>query len=180
MTPAQLVTLKAAILAEVDPTFADYRDQGATGLMAEWFNAASTFVVWRNNTPTSDIANAVSWANFTPADTPDGTALWTNRALACQGKQFNLQNLFLAAQGSLSSGLTNIRQGIQDSLTNVPAGASGASVSAGWAAVRTAMQRFATRGEKVFATGTGTAATPGVLTFEGGVSDYDVVQALGS
>lgn len=91
-----------------------------------------------------------------------------------------MQNLLLAAQGALASGLTNIRTGLQDSLTNIPAGVAGAKISAGWTAVRTAMQRIATRGEKVFATGTGTPAAPGVLAFEGQVTDYDVVQALAS
>ena len=180
MTPSQLTTLKAAIQAETDPVFVSYRNQGSTGLMAEWFNSASTFVVWRSTTPTSEIANAIAWANLTPADTPDGTQLWENRALACQGKQFNIQTLFLAAAGFTASGLSNVRQGWNDSLTNIPAGVGGALLSAGWAAVRTAMQRNATKGEKVFATGTGTAGTPGTLGFEGSVADYDVVQALAS
>lgn len=180
MTPAQLLTLKAAIQAETDPVFVDYRTQGATGHMVDWLNGLSSFVVWRGTTPTGEIANAIAWANFTPLDAPDGTALWTNRALACQGKQFNVQNLLLAAQGALASGLVNVRQGLQDSLTNIPAGASGALLSAGWTAVRTTLQRAATRGEKVFATGAGTQGNPGALVFEGGVSDYDVVQALGS
>lgn len=180
MTPAQLTTLKAAIQAETDPTFVGYRDSGSTGLMAEWFNGASAFVVWRTYTPSAEIANALNWANFTPKDTPDGTTLWGNRALACRCKQENIQNLFLASGGFVASGRANIRQGLQDSLTDIPAGTGGTLVSGGWAAVRTAMQRVATRGEKVFATGTGTSANPGSLTFEGMVSDSDVVQALAS
>lgn len=72
MNQTQLQALKAAILAETDPTFVDYRTQGSTGLMAEWFNGASSFTVWRSVTPATDIANAVTWANFTPADDSDG------------------------------------------------------------------------------------------------------------
>lgn len=178
MTPDQLTTLKAAILAETDPEFVQHRIDGATGLMAEWFNVASTFVVWRSITPTAEIANAIVWANFTPADSADGTALWTNRALACQGKQFNVQNLLLAAQGALASGLPNIRQGLQDSLSAIPAGAAGANLSAGWSAVRTTMQRAALRGERVFATGTGTTGSPGTLVFEGLVTNDNVVRAI--
>lgn len=173
-----LPALKAAILAETDPEFAAHRDAGSTGLMAEWYKLPSTFVVWRTTTPTSEIANAITWANCTPADPPDDTTTYTNRALACQGKQLNLQNLWLAAQGSLASSLSNVRQGMNDSLTNIPAGLGGALLSAGWSAVRLAMQRYASRGEKIFATGTGTTGSPGSLVFEGELTDYDMIRAL--
>ena len=73
-----------------------------------------------------------------------------------------------------------MRAGWQDALTNIPAGASGALVSAGWTTVRDTFKRLATRGEKVFATGTGTQATPGVLGWEGSLRDADVVLALNS
>lgn len=180
LTPAQLQTLKAAIAAETDATFVGYRTQGATGLMAEWFNLASTFVVWRSWTPTDEIANAISWQSLTPADAPDGTQTWANRSLACQGKQFNLQSLLLASGTRLASGKANVRAGLQDALTNVPAGAGGSLLAANWVGVRTAIQRNATRGEKLFATGTGTAVAPGNLEFEGNISDADIVQALGA
>jgi hypothetical protein len=39
-------------------------------------------------------------------------------------------------------------------------------------------KRSATRGEKVFATGSGSDVAPGALVFEGRISDYDVVRAL--
>ena len=177
LTPAQIAVLKAAITAEIDPTFVALRQAGATGAMTAWYNAPSTYVVWRTTTPTSDIFDAVIWANLTPADTPDGTALWQNRSLACQGKQFNVQ-IMLAGIDNVGTGKPNIRAGLQDALTNVPAGPAGAAIGAGWAAVRVAMQRAATRAEKLYATGLGTAATPGVLGFEGGLAEYDIVQAF--
>lgn len=180
LTPAQLATLKAAIAAETDTTFAQYRTDGSTGMMAEWLNGDSTFVVWRTTTPTAQISDQITWANFTPADAADGSALWQTRALACQGKQFNVQNLLLAAQGSIASGLTNVRAGWQDALTNIPSGASGALLSAGWVTVRDTFKRNARRVEKVFATGTGTQATPGSLVWEGALRDADVVLALNS
>lgn len=177
LTPAQIAVLKAAITAEIDPTFVALRQAGATGAMTEWYNAPSTYVVWRSTTQAADIFDAIVWANLTPADTPDGTAQWQNRSLACQGKQFNIQTL-LAGREAIGSGKPNVRAGLQDALTNVPAGAAGANIAAGWATVRVAMQRAANRAEKLYATGLGTAATPGVLAFEGGLVEYDIVQAF--
>ncbi len=46
LTTAQLQTLKAAILAEADSTFAGYRANGQTDLMADWLNAPSTTDAW--------------------------------------------------------------------------------------------------------------------------------------
>ena len=175
---ALLPTLKAAINAETDPTFVGYRTSGSTGLMADWYKGASTFIVWRSTTPTNDIGAAITWANFTPSDAPDSTQIWTNRALACQGKQFNLQNLLLAAAGSAATGLPNIRAGLTDLLQNIPAGTGGALLGAGWSNVKSAISRAANRGEKVFATGTGTSGSPGDLGWEGEISDSDVVRAL--
>ena len=175
MNNTQLLALKTAILA--DAALADLVAQGATGAIAEYLRTPSTFVVWRTSTQTQDIYDAITWANFTPQDTPDATALYTNRALACQGKQFNLQTL-LQGRESVNSAKANIRAGLQDALTAIPSGAAGAGKNGGWSAVQTAMQRFATWGEKVFATGTGTAGSPGTLVLEGVPSDYDVIQAL--
>jgi hypothetical protein len=39
-------------------------------------------------------------------------------------------------------------------------------------------RRAATRGEALYATGTGTTATPGVLVFEGTISDANIGAAL--
>jgi len=39
-------------------------------------------------------------------------------------------------------------------------------------------RRAATRGEALYATGTGTAIAPGVLVFEGTISDADISAAL--
>lgn len=179
-TDDQLATLKAAINNETDPTFVGYRQAGSTGLMAEWFKLASTFVVWRTITPFADICDAINWKNFTPVDAPDTTQLWLNRAMACQSFQFNVQNMLLAAQvaAGVSSTKPSVRQGWQDSTSAIPSGAGGAAQSAGWTQIRIAMQRPAKRGEKVFATGTGTQANPGNLVFEGAITDADVVAAV--
>lgn len=181
LTPAQLITLKAAIAAETDPTFVANRTAGATGAMAAFYNTDSAVTVWRSFTTVDTLFNAIAWANLTPVDAADSTQLWMNRALAAQSKQFNLQTL-LAGRTTLNTGFVNIRNGLQDALTNLPTGAAGAIIAAGWVnGVRLAVQRLAKRGEALFAAGgAGTPATPHDLVFEGTVSNNDIILALAS
>ena len=179
LTPAQLPALKAAILAETDPAFVEFRQQGAVGAMAEFYNRASTIYVWRSSTPTTDIATAISWASFTPADAPDTTTLYTNRAMLCALKRDNLR--VLLERDSLPTDKLNTRQSLTDALQNVPAGAAGALLDAGWLGtdkVKTVITRAATLGEKLYSTGTGTSGMPGALVYEGTISIDDVVQAI--
>jgi hypothetical protein len=176
---------KQAILAESDPTFSALRDANETGQMALWYNQEQSpmFTVWRSSATTSEILNGVVGANLTPLDTPDGTAMFTNRALVCQAKQINLQ-MYLQKDGSLPVGQLNIRQTLQDALTNVPSGAGGALLDAGWAGtgkVKDIISRPCTRAEKIWATGTGSTGVPGNLgAFEGTVSNDDILNALRS
>lgn len=179
LTSAQTLILKNAIAAETNPAFVISRTAGAVGAMADFFQTDSTFIVWRTNTDVGTIYDAVDWAKLTPTDAPDATATYTNRALLCQAKQINLQ-IMLQGQDRINATRLKIRQGLQDSLQAVPSGVAGASLDAGWTAVKTAMYRPATLGEKLFATGTGTTGVPGLLTFEGSIRLEDVVIAINS
>lgn len=174
MTPAQLATLKGLVAAE--PTLQNAILTGQDSLIAEWLNTSATpaYYVWRSVTPASDILDAITWASLTPADTADGTAIFTNRAMVCRAKQANLE--ILLSRDPVASGKTSIRGGLSDALQNVPAGAGGAPVDAGWLGagkVKAAITRVATRAEKALATGSGTSGTPSVLGFEGQVSVDD-------
>lgn len=175
LNTAQIATLRAAMLA--DPNLAAGIAAGDYGVMAAYLAQPSSFIVWRSTTPTRDVLDSVIWASMTPVDAPDGTQAWLNRTMMCQSKQLNLQ-ILLQGTTSVRSDKSNIRSGLQDALTNVPSGASGARVAAGWSAVRLAMQRPATQFEAIFATGTGTQATPGSLVVEGTVDYYDITRAL--
>lgn len=173
LTPAQRTTLKAAIVAD-NPANVLYVAGDLSGLAAYYNTTASpNFYVYRTAVPVQDINDNVTWANFTPADAPDSTQLWLNRATAAQGKQFNLQTLLLSAGGFLNATKANVRQALTDALTNLPTGAGGALVSGGWGTVRdNALARVASRLEKVFATTTvqqdgSTAAKVATMAVEG-------------
>lgn len=178
-------TFKAVILAETDPTFVALRQANETGQMAAWYNQlfSPAFQVWRTYTPAYEVFNAISWSKMTPSDAADASAAYTNRALACQSFQMNLQ-ILLQGQSSIATSKLSIRQGLQDALLSVPSATGGVVQDAGWAGagrVKATIQRPVTRAEKIWATGTGTTGSPGDLgAFEGTVSNTDIVNALAS
>ncbi len=175
MNTSQLQTLKAGLLA--DPVTAAYIAAGTPGYCYDYLAEATAFVVWQARVDVQKVFDAITWANLTPADAPDDTTTWTNRNLQCQSKQLNLQTI-LQGRTSFDGRRANVRAGLQDALTNLPSGAGGASIAAGWAGVRTVMQRYANRAELLFSSGTGTAATPGDLSWEGRVSYDEITQAV--
>lgn len=167
MTPEQYAILND--LAAADPVAQAYVTGADDYALADWLNTATTKYIWKTYTPGDDVFDAITWANLTPADTPDGTALWTNRALLCQAKQINLQ-IMLQGKERIATGKASIRTGLSDALLNVPSGASGATQSAGWAAVKAAISRIGTRAEMALATGAGTQASPATPGWEGVLS----------
>lgn len=173
MTPTQLTTLKNAILSE--PELSEYVSGGNDTAIANWLNseASPAFMIWRSNTPTSEIIDAITWSALTPDSNPDGTAGWGNRSAACRGRQLNLS--ILLNQEMLDATKANIRLGLQDALTNVPSGAGGALKNAGSSSVINVMQRNATRFEKIFSTPSGVA---NIASIEGNVSTSDIAKAL--
>ena len=175
MTPEQLQTLKTAILA--DPNLTSLAAAFETGAITAYLSANTSFYVWKTTTPTADIYDAITWSALTPTDVPDGTQLWLNRDAMCQSKQLNLQ-ILLQGVSQISSGKTNIRNGLSDALLNVPSGVSGALVSAGWLNVKAVMYRVANKLEAIFATGTGTVGVPGNLGYEGTPNNDLIAAAL--
>src|SRR4029079_2606190 len=100
LTSAQLQQLKNDIAGNANlidgvTISAMPNDSDANDAIAKWYSAIATpdFFVFRTNVPAAEIFDQVTWANYTPADAPDATVAWSNRSLACQGKQFNLQIL---------------------------------------------------------------------------------------
>lgn len=176
LNSAQYKIIHDAVIA--NGVFALYSEHGDTSHIYNWCNADSTYIVWRSTTNVSDIEDAILWANFTPANPVAGAGQdFANWSLACQGKQFNLQNILSSSYttGFISTGRPTIRSGLQDALTQIPSGVSGAIKSAGWTNVLTAIQRPATNAERLFAIGAGTSALPGVLGEEGIINWNEIV-----
>lgn len=155
MTPNQLTTLKAAILAETDATFVEARNNGDTGAMAAFFNvtAAPAFYVWRSNYTAEQIASAID-AGVTQMDSL--TASKRETLLWWAGRGHDMR---MAASQAAIDDLTGSQQTLK-------------------AALRNGAMRAVTRGERLFASGTGSTASPGSTTFEGVISPNDVVEAL--
>ncbi len=169
---------------------------GDAALIAEWYGqqAVPDFFVWRD-LPMEDVLNLITFTNMTPVDAiPLVTTLpsnptsaenstynnqmatvhqWNGRSLSCQGKQFNLQNLTIG-RATAPMKRTSYRSAMQDSLTNLPAGAAGALIAANWVGVRDAAKRLVNNLERVFATGTGSQAVPGDVVVEGGISGDEI------
>ncbi len=176
MTPAQQTALKADILNT--PALADLISSNP-GAITTFYNTPATgpYIVWQTAFPVKNAYDQIIWANLTPNDLPDTTQVWMNRALACQGKQFNIQTM-LQGRDSIDASKANIRAGLQDGLTQIPSGVAGANRMAGWSNLQTAMQRNASNVEKLFAVGSGTVGSPSVMGFEGSVGDHDISAAL--
>lgn len=155
LTTEQLAVLKTAILAETDVDFVAARTAGATGEMAAFYNVttAPPYYVWRTNYTPADIAKAID-NGITQLDglTPskrDSLLWWAERN----------HDMTLAQ----SQAAVNDLCGSQNTLK--------AAVTAGG-------KRPLLRGERLFATGTGSLAAPGTTAFEGTIRNEDIVLAL--
>lgn len=62
MTPAQLSTFKAAILADANLVAA--RAAGDMGAMATYYNAAGTGTIWRPSISVAELNTAIVWSEF--------------------------------------------------------------------------------------------------------------------
>lgn len=185
LTPAQNALVKADILASGDMNTLPNNSDGSYEI-ARLYNlpASPTFAVWRTDAQVSAILDAINWSLYTPNDSPDNTATYTNRALNIQTKQMNLQNM-VQGRDRLDCSKVNIRAGLRDAVIAVPSGTGGAATSPGGASgvnVLNNCTRNATRLEKLLATAsqgsdtTGTVAAQ-VMGFEGTVSYTDIDNA---
>lgn len=154
LTNAQLLTLKTNIAA--DPAFASvpHNSDGAFEVaMAYNLPASPAFVVWKTDVPTSECKTAMVWTEYIGRSVGERDA-WQ----------------FMLANGTINAADANIRQGILDIFSG-PGGAGSR------AALVEIAKRQATRAEKLFASGTGSSASPATMTFEGSLSYNDVLTA---
>lgn len=153
---AQLALIKAAILAETDPTLVQLRTDGATGAVADWYNLDSAFIVWKTKVALSAVGD-----NFVGTEVASLTTANATR----------LQLIADYSQAGVNPSLADRRQMFDD----VFSGAGGAGTRVKLLAL---WKRPARRIEKVFATGTGTTLAPGDLVYEGTISVQDVIEAV--
>jgi hypothetical protein len=167
LTSAQLSTLKTNIQSDqaFDSFEANPTPDGAFAV-ADAYNlaAAPDFWVWRT---------FVSDAEIYEVTTADGTTWsWTIYIARSQAERDAWRQM-VNMKGGLNASLANVRQGIADIF-------SGAGGLAQRTHLTTVGRRKATRAEKLFSTGTGSTASPALMSVEGNLNFQDIMNAMAS
>lgn len=159
LTDAQKLTLKTDILA--DPTFATlpHNTDGAYAI-AEAYKTLSSpaFIVWRTDVPAREIGNA--WS---------GTDVDGMSSLNMQRLQLLLAS---APNGVFDMSRIDRRAGFLN-----PFGTS--QVNPSRVAMLVAFKRTANRLEKLFASGTGSDASPATMAVEGSLAYQEIQTVMG-
>lgn len=153
LTPSQKASLKTYIQANSDTNqlYIDGNLDGLASLLNN--NDASNFWIWRSLVPAKEYrgANGLVWTEI------DALTVGKARIFEWLSGQLTLD---------INPSDPNVRQGILDAF------ASGTTTRTNLTAMA---RRLATRFEKVFATGTGTTASPGNLVLEGPIFSQDLI-----
>jgi len=165
LTTQQLQTIKAAIVADAALNSQPMNSDGAFAIAAALnLPAAPDFWVWRTAVPKKELVQSTSG---------DGTRFtWAGNGFISRsaGELTAWQELFNHIQ-EVNPALPNVRQAFSDIFSG----------SGNAAANRTHLlaiaRRLATRAEKLLATGTGSTASPGTMTFEGQLTYQQVETA---
>lgn len=168
LTPAQLTTLKNDLAASEFSGAAKNSDTAFAVAAAYNANASPDFWVWRTRVSKDELVGATS---------VDGTTFsWTGTGFItrAQGERDAWRELFNGA-GFCNPSLPSVRQAFADifSGATAPAPANRTHLTA-------TARRKATRAEKLFATGTGSTASPAVMGAEDALTGNDVLQAWNS
>lgn len=158
LTPAQLITFKAAILAQTATipasqpwtgTFAGTQVKNVpntsdgNAAVAGWYNLAMAgpYLVWNPQVSIKTIRAAADIGKYTPTDAVPASGstvqitndamVYQNRALACQLKQANAIFL-LQGEGDVDASPQAFRLLFNDCMTAIPSGAAGVVQNAGW------------------------------------------------
>lgn len=157
LSPAQATALRTNILASEFAAQCQPFGDGPTDIASAYnLPASPAFVVWRTNVTVSEIGNA--WV---------GTDIDGMSALNMQRLQLLLAS---SPSGVFDMSRADRRAGFEN-----PFGASASNPSR--VAMRAAWQRNVTRFERIYTSGTGTAATPGALGVAGVLTAEVVRQA---
>lgn len=161
LTPAQLVTLKAAIAADSALSVIPQTPDGAFAVKnALNLAAVPAFIVWKSRVTQDEIMqNGFDWTRV------DNLSVGPARVW---------EWMFANADRSINPSKVNVRAGIEAVWKGV------AADLAVRAAVYVHCKRSATRAEKLFATGEGTTAVPATMVFEGALGYLDILDAWAS
>lgn len=154
LTSNQRAIFRTVLLADMDPAVVAARNARNDTEVARLYNLDSAFIVWRTLIMPAEYREAVTWTEV--------DALATGKARIWE---WITGGMTLPLDASKAS----VRQGLADCW---------AAGSATRAALLAVAKRPATKAEAIFATGTGSNASPGLLVFEGAVSIEDVGRAL--
>ena len=160
LNDSQLQAFRAALFAETDPELVTHRTNGSTPMIVQWYNQPRTpdFIVWKTLVTQDEIMmNGFDWVRV------DNLSV---------GKARIWEWLFGNEQRVINPSKPNVRAGIAEVWKGTAADLAVQAVVLGHC------KRPATRIEHLFATGTGTIASPGDLVLVDQLSDYDVDRVL--
>lgn len=161
--PAQNTALVSSIAA--DPTLGQLTHTGNNAdIIAAAYNltASPQFTVWKTKLMEVDLE-----ANTSPEGTVWSWTIYIGRSQAERDAYRQMFN-----KGVINPALPQV----QAAFTDIFSGAGGQAQRTHALAM---MKRDATRVEKLFATGTGSLASPATLTFEGVIQGHDILVAWG-
>lgn len=159
LTPAQQLTLKTDV--EADPTLSlltPSADNAFAIADAYAVIVDPAFIVWRSNVTASETGNA--WT---------GTDIDGMSSLNMQRLQLLLAS---SPAGTFDMRRIDRREGFENPFGTNPSNASRVAMRAVW-------KRSANRLEKLFATGTGSDASPATTVVEGRVSYQEIMTVMG-
>ena len=153
LTPAQYTTLHNDILADPVLAAAPAGPDGAVQIASAYnLNASPAFTVWKTNVPLVQVGDA-----FNATEIAGMTALNLDR----------LSTMAIYAPNGINPSLADRRAFFDDIFSGAGGQLTRPKLLALW-------KRPALRGEKLFATGTGSDAVPATLVVEGAISASDV------
>ena len=160
LTTEQQAILKTDVEADLVLMALPHNSDGAFAIAAAYQELASPdFIVWKSSVTQDEIMqNGFDWTQV------DGLTV---------GKARIWEWMFDNQGATINPSKANVRAGIEEAWKGT------AAMLAVRAAVYVHCKRKANRLEKLFATGTGTDASPATMTLEGSIQYNDVLVAMG-
>jgi len=158
LTAPQMTTLRNDILADPALNTLPQGNNSALTIANAYSADVAAWIVWRSNVTQDELGNA--W---------NGTDIDGMSSLNMQRLQLLLAS---SSSGVFDMRRTDRRAGFENPFGANVNGASRVAMRANW-------KRTGTRLEKLFATGTGTDASPAITTVEGVVNYHDINLAMG-